>query len=47
MTVFGWGFQESSFKAIDCAESPLVILPLPTTWNIDVMAGNTALVFSL
>lgn len=46
MTVFGWGFQESSFKAIDSAESPVVILPLSATWNIDVMAENTALVFS-
>lgn len=40
------GLPESSFKAIDCAESPRVILAFPTTWNTAVMSGNTALVLS-
>lgn len=46
MTVPDWGFQERSLNGIDYAESSLVILLIPTTWNIDVMASSTASILS-
>lgn len=49
MTVLKWDFKESSFQDADCAEStrlPLIILPFPTTWSIDVMARNAASLLS-
>ena len=50
MIVFRWDSQESSFKDVACAETarlPLVTLSFPTTWNVNVMAGNAASVLSL
>lgn len=50
MIVFRWDFQESSFRDVACAETarlPLVTLSFPTTWNVNVMAGNVASLLSL
>ena len=48
--VFRWDSQESSFRDVACAETarlPLVTLSFPTTWNVNVMAGNVASLLSL
>lgn len=50
MIVFRWDSQESSFRDVACAETarlPLVTLSFPTTWNVNVMAGNVASLLSL